>query len=98
MSLPLVLSSDQGLNLLQTKWAAQLNPVLSLPILDGNLIEGIALINGTTVINHLLARLQRGWVITDINAGAAVYRSAPYNSSTLTLTSGASCTISLWVF
>ncbi len=91
-------ANDQQFMQMQTAWAAEINPVLALPIVQGFLLSNIALINGETTINHLLGRKMIGWIIVDIDTGAAVYRSKPYNDKTLTLTSGASCTVSLWVF
>jgi hypothetical protein len=86
------------LPLMQTQWASQLDPVLGNPLVQGNLLTGIALINGVTVINHKLSRQMQGWIIVDQNAAATVYRSAALNSSTLSLTSNAAVTVALWVF
>lgn len=91
-------SNDQNFVLMQTNWSSQLNPVLSLPPINGVLLDNIVLVNGNNVINHKLGKTQQGWIMTDINAGAAVYRSQPFNDKTLTLTSGAACIVSLWVY
>ena len=48
--------------------------------------------------NHGLQQTMQGWMITDINAAATVYRSQPLNDKTLTLTSSAACTVDLVVF
>lgn len=94
MQLPIKLP----LELMQTKWASILNPFIAIPFLNGQLLTGIVLVNGVTVINHKLSRMQQGYVVTDQNASAAIYRSQPLNSTTLTLTSNASVTVALWVF
>lgn len=94
MALPRQLPWDQA----QTKWASQIDPVLSEPIINGNLLSNVQLNNGVTVIDHLLSRMQQGWVITDMQGAATVYRSSPFNNLTLSLTSNAAITISLWVF
>lgn len=91
-------TSDQALTLMQNSWAAQLNPVISNVLVRGLLLTNVALINGATVINHLLSRTQQGWMIVDQNGAAQIYRSAPLNNKTLTLTSNAAVTVSLWVF
>lgn len=83
---------------MQTKWASELNPVLAIPFLNGIQLSQISLINGSTVINHRLQRMMQGWFITDINAAATIYRSQPFNPTTLTLTSSAAVIINLWVF
>lgn len=98
MALPLIISGDQSLDLIQTRWKSQLDPVLSNRLTQGLLLSQVAIVTGSNVINHLLDRNQQGWFITDINAAAQLYRSAPLNDKTLTLTSDAPCIISLWVF
>ncbi len=98
MNLPYFQSNVQPLSLMQTNWRATLNPIIALPILNGVALTNVALIDGATIINTLLARMQQGWLITDINAAATVYRSAPFNNLTLTLTASAACTVSLWVY
>lgn len=99
MNLPLFqVLSDQSFSLLQTKWKSILDPLLGIPTVNGNLLSNIVLVNGDTVINHKLGRKLIGWQITDQNAAASIYRSKPISDTTLTLTSNAICTISLWVF
>lgn len=83
---------------MQSTWASQINPVLANPLVNGQLLTGQALINGVTVVNHLLSRQMQGWIIVDQDAAANIYRSAPLNTQTLTLTSNAATTIALWVF
>ena len=99
MALPLFKDDNQNFMLMQSQWRSQLNPLLALPILNGVLLQNQSLITGANKINHLLSRMQTGWIITDQNAGAAqIYRSQPFNTQTLTLTSSAPVIISLWVF
>lgn len=87
------------LDLMQTRWASVLNPVLALPILSGIQLSDIFLAaTVATPINHLLSRLPQGWLVTDINAAANVWRVSPFNKSTLVLKSDIDVTISLWVF
>lgn len=82
-----------------TRWPADLNPIIALPQLHGTLLLNINLVSGTPLsINTLLSRMQQGWIITDITADAAVWRTQPFNKTTLTLQSSADCTISLWVY
>ena len=83
---------------MQTKWKSIIDPIVSLPLLQGLQLNNIALNSGTTAINHLLSRMQQGWLITDIQGAATIYRSEPFNDKTLTLTSNAAVTISLWVY
>lgn len=91
-------NDDKNFQLMQTSWAQKLNPVINSPLNNGIFLPGIILINGTTVINHLLGRVQQGWMITDINGVASIYRSAPFNNQTLSLHSSAAVTVNLYVF
>lgn len=93
----------QGLNLqqMQNTWASQLNPLLATPIIDGNLLEGIDISSGSNVVNHKLGRKLRGWIIVRIDGVAVIYDTQATNQTpelTLTLTSDAAVTVSLWVF
>ena len=65
---------------------------------QGVYLEGVNLINGVTQIDSKLGRMMQGWMITDINGAATIYRSQPLNSKTLTLTSNAAVTVNLYVF
>lgn len=92
-NLPLGLSLTQT----QTQWSAQLNPLLSNTLFHGRLLT-FALINGTVTISHGLSSMMQGFIQTDITGAATYYRSQPLNSQTLTLTSNAAVTVTLWVF
>lgn len=82
-----------------SKWSGQLNPLLANLFVQGSQISGITLIASTPqAINHLLGKMQTGWVITDQDAAASIYRTEPFNMSILTLEASADCTISLWVY
>jgi hypothetical protein len=85
-------------SLLQTKWKSILDPVVILPQNDGVILTGIVLINGQTIVPHKLGRVPLGWRLTDINGAATVYRSQPFNSATLVLTSSAKVTVNLEIF
>src|SRR4051812_13470969 len=84
--------------LLQTQWRSILNPFLANPLNEVSILEGIHLINGVTVINHKLNRMQQGWFLTDLNGAAQIYRSAALNDKTLTLTSNAAVIVNIGVF
>jgi hypothetical protein len=83
------------------KWASILNPVVASPIVNGSLLSNVALIAGTTIVNHKLGRTLRGWLIVGINGPATVYDNQAANQManlTLSLTSDAAIVCSLWVF
>lgn len=98
MALPIQQTSDQGMMLMQKTWASQLNPMLANALTAGSLIPNVVLTDGSTTFNHYLGRQMQGWIIVDQNAAASIWRSAPLNGTTLTLTSSAAVTVSLWVF
>ena len=82
----------------QTTWAAQLDPIINNPFINGRILKNIALVSGTNVINTTITDTLQGWTIIDQDAAATIYRSAPLSKLTLTLTASAPCNISLWVF
>jgi hypothetical protein len=98
MALPLIQSKLADVVQLATKWKAQLDPVLANPTTNLVIIKNVALINGASTINHVLQRMQQGWILMDVNGAATIYRSADFNSLTLQLTSNAAVTVSIGVF
>lgn len=98
MAVNLFNSSDQTLMLMQKQWMSQLNPLLLVSITQGSLLTGINLISGSNTFNHYLGKQMTGWFIVDQDSEASIFRSNPLNSQTLTLTSDAIVTISLWIF
>lgn len=98
MKLPIFQTDVRELSMMETQWASLLNPILANPFTNPSILKNVALINGATVINHKLGQLQQGYVITNINGAATVYRSQPFNDLTLTLTSSAAVTADILVF
>lgn len=93
------LSTKLPWDLANTRWASILNPILALPILNGNTIENIELIASTPkTINHLLQQTPQGWFLIDNTANAVIWRTRDFNPLTLTLESDANTVISIWVF
>ncbi len=92
------LSTNLPFSQMITKWAAILNPIIASPMTNMGILKNIALANGSTVINHNLAKTMQGWTILDITSAATIYRSAPFNDKTLTLTSNAACVVTIGVF
>lgn len=83
---------------MQTSWAQELNPIIANRLVQGQQLNNIKLTNGVTVVNHLLGRKMQGWTLADVDGAATIYRSQPLNNLTLTLTSNAAVTVSLWVW
>jgi len=94
-----LLSTKLPWDLAQPRWAAILNPILGIPLLDGNQISNVTLTASTPlVINHLLQRMPQGWFLTDNTANAVIWRAAALNDLTITLESSANTTISFWIY
>lgn len=101
MNLPIFLTQLKDLMLMQTKWAAILNPFMANPSLQSNILSNIPLANGTTVVNHMLGRNLLGWRVVRQRAQASIHDSQDSNqtpSLTLTLVSNAAVNIDLEVF
>lgn len=98
MQLPQIKDDNIPMQLMQSRWASILNPLLAKPLSSANILKGVQLINGVNVVNHLLGRQMQGWLIGDINAAAQVFRSEPMDNLTLTLTSDADCVVDLIVY
>lgn len=108
MSLPIYQS---GLNLLtlqtnfvtmQTNWAAQLDPLLAIPMNSGGLLKSVKLLPGLNTINHLLGKKLTGYYITRMrNAWSNIYDTQDQNQTptlTLTLVASGPVVVDVWVF
>lgn len=83
------------------RWAATLNPVVSNPVVGGNLLKNIVLASGDNVINHGLGEnLQGYWVV--LNSAAVTFydkqATNPRPQLTLILNASGATTVSLYVF
>lgn len=95
----MALSPKLPWSLANPKWAAEINPVLALPILAGNQINSIVLVaNKPQAINHLLQRMPQGWFVVDQNANAVIWRSTTWTTTMITLEASANVTIDLYVY
>lgn len=98
ISIALVQTTDRNVNQLQSNIKQALQPLLINPLLVGITLSNVSLASGANTISHKLGRTIQGWMVTDVNGIATIYRSAPLNDSTLTLTSSAPVTASIYVF
>lgn len=101
MALPIYKDTSQTFMLLQTNWKSQLDPILSNPTIQNLILKNVLLINGTTVINHLLGHKLRGWKIVRQRAAASIYDNQDSNQTpqlTLILISDAAVSVDLEVF
>lgn len=90
------------LDMMQDKWAADIEPVLNNPIVDSNLLKSISLIAGTNVVSHKLGRNLIGWYITRMRSNfTELYDLQDSNQTpqlTLVLVASANCVVDLQVF
>lgn len=101
MSLPIQMTSDKNLLLLQTTWASQLNPLLAAALLNGQVVKLVNLGVGTTQINHGLQRKLQGYFIVRQRGPANIYDtqdSNPNPTLTLALVSSAAVSVDIYVF
>jgi len=87
----------QAFNKLVVQLLAFFSYINSKPQLDSVQILNVSIKSGVNQIPHTLSKVLTNWTITDITSPAVIYRSAPNNKTTLTLTSSAACTINLVV-
>lgn len=101
MALPVLISEEPVLTLMQNKWASQLNPLLARPQNNSIILKEIALVTGANTINHKLGNKLQGWKIIRQRAAASVYDTQdtnPMPTLTLTLVSSANVVVDLEVF
>lgn len=97
-SIPQLQSDDRVQNQTSQNIVGPLNQLLKNPVVQGNLLTGQSLVVGSNIIKHGLGRTMQGWIVTDVNGISSIYRSAPFNASTLALTSSSAVIINLYVF
>lgn len=93
--------SPKDFSLLQTTWAALLDPILRRRQNASNILSDVDLVIGTNTVNHLLGRKLQGWKVIRQDAKAALYDAQVGNDTpdlTLLLISDAVVTVSLEVF
>lgn len=101
-TLPIYNTEDKPMMLMQTKWAAALNTLLTLPLLQGNLLKNVALVSGDNTINHKLDRKLVGWFPVRLQDNYAqlydLQNENQMTDKTLVLHASTSITIDLYVF
>lgn len=101
MSLPKFNPQDPNVNLLQTTWKQQLDPVLAQPIISSTIIKSVALTTGKNTVNHMLGTTLQGWMVIRQRGTAAIYDiqdTNPIPNKTLLLMSSSGVSVDLMVF
>lgn len=96
-----MLPQKQPLELMQTTWASQLDPIIANPLVKGNILQKISLVSGVNVINHKLGRKLQGWYTSRVRAAVQLYDTQDSNQTpdlTLVLVADAPAVIDLVVF
>ena len=93
-------TQNKELTQLQNSIARIFLDLLGLEILNGRLIEDVAVETTQTAVSHGLGRELRGWFVVEKTANVRIFRVKPTENvtTTLYLDTTADATISLWVF
>jgi hypothetical protein len=88
--------TDRELSQVQDNVAQILQPLSKNALLDGTFVT-VDLTSGSNTIAHRLQRLPLGWVITDRDTAATVYRTA-WDSANIFLTASGTVSVTLYVY
>ena len=101
MALPQFNTKDRILAMLQSQWASSIDPVITNPLVQGQLLPNITVATGSNTIDHKLSRKLQGYMVVMQSAPATFYDTQatnPMPAQTLQLVSSGPAVISLWVF
>lgn len=73
------------------------NEIISVPVLNGRLLENVQLASGSNDVEHKLNRVPVGYIIVRRSANQNLHDTS-LNNRTLTLNASGAVTVSLWVF
>jgi hypothetical protein len=93
-------TATRDLQKLQDALSRVFNSLLSKPLIDGRLLNGIELLSsGSNQVNHGLGQSVRGWIVVSQNADARIWEStSDLPNTTLTLETSNDVTVNLWLF
>jgi hypothetical protein len=94
-------TADRSFRMMQDSWASVLDPVISIPLNHGIILENVGLSSGFNAVNHKLSRDLQGWFIVRQRGPASIYdlqNGNPMPNKTLSLQSSASVSVDLFVF
>lgn len=89
--------NDPNLDRMQSFIKSYLQQFDDLSFLNGVFVNNVTVTTSSTSIDHKLGRQPIGWIITDKNALADVYR-VSWNDRVIILDSSATVTLNMWVF
>lgn len=88
---------DSLINRIQDKLTRVINAIARVPLLDGVLLEGVAIDAAATVVPHSLGRTPRGYICLDAQANQ-IGQIAPADDKFLYVAATSPLTTSFWVF
>tara|TARA_R110000824_G_scaffold155379_5_gene328128 strand:- start:1834 stop:2139 length:306 start_codon:yes stop_codon:yes gene_type:complete len=89
---------DPSVFMMQSSIEAAFRALDRVPIINGRLIEGLALSTNEERIPHNLKRIPKGFIVVDVDSNCLVHRSSESTERYLFLTGSRVANISLWVF
>jgi len=101
MQLPLYKTSLTDLSMLTQRWKSILDPLLSAPLANGNLLSNIVLKAGDNVVSHKLGAKLQGYIPVLNSAAATFYDKQSSNQTpeiTLIINASIPTTVTLYVF
>jgi hypothetical protein len=99
--LQIIATTDRVINQIQTNVSKVVNPLTTVPLNSGFILESIPLTTGANSVNHLLGRALVGWFIVRQRSAATVYDTQDTNPTptlTLNLVSSADVSVDIFVF
>jgi hypothetical protein len=96
-----VLGGDVASTRMQSNVGQAVDTMLKSPLVEGRLIENVALTTAAINVEHKLGRKLQGYMVVQQNAGFIVFDAIVATTDTalyLPLKATGVCTVSLWVF
>jgi len=93
-----ITTEDADLNRVQDRIANALSPVFAARVVDGRLVESVALTTSAQSIAHGLDRAGVKWIVVSPDADARVWQTQAADSRFVYLQASAAVNVNLWVF
>lgn len=99
--LPIFITNDKNLVMMQNQWTSQLNPLLDNALTQGIFLSNVQLFAGDNSIDHKLGHILRGWIITRKRGPGDIYdkqAANPMPSLRLNLNASVDVNVDVYVF
>lgn len=91
-------TGNTSLDLYTSRLKSELDPLIANKLVQGNLLQNVAIVSGQNQIQHKLQRLPYGSFIVYQSTVGSFYNYQASDKNNLYLTASGSFTASLWVF